>query len=159
MQQIETTKNYRHDGSPEADLFFRHQKGEMSFDEYLKANAVLSASHCDHARNQPRAYIPMLPILRDYCEDRILDRTEYDRHKAKKLGVWFHGIRQALEFNQERLEFYAWAVEKTTGIGAGAVNEKLSNALNRFKFCRIPAEEIRLCMQTKKLDSYAADKQ
>lgn len=106
----------------------------------------------------PRGYAPMPAAVRSYCENRRGGMLEYDHAIAKHLGDWIYGIQHAWDWNQERLEHYTWAAEKTKDIGAGSAHENLCRAVNRFAGIQPPRQDIELCMRVKALDADARER-
>jgi hypothetical protein len=134
-----------------ADIFRAHRTGELSWSEYLTANACMVASLCHEER--PRLYVVMPPVAKHYAEARIADARGYDQAASKTLGQWRYDIFQAMDHNVYVEQHFQWALDKVQGVKLHSEAEKLSNAVRRFEGLKFPHAPYQLACDVLKLDS------
>lgn len=156
MELHKTLGQFRPDNTIDSSAFQSFMAGELTQDQWTEYAAISDSKRCHEAH--PRTYVQLSEPLRNYCMARVEDRLQYDATIAKRLGAWFAALQDAWLHNRERLGHYGWAASKIEGRAIGGAYAALCAARDRFALARIPEDDVRICLETKKRDAWARDK-
>jgi hypothetical protein len=108
-----------------AELFMRRQAGLITHEEYILGNCHGIAA--DLAQWKPRPYLPPMPDVEVYVDQRLHGHREYDQTIGMKLGNWLAGNLRILDHNMKNLETLHWAHEVLR-------KNKLNSEADRIQF-------------------------
>lgn len=143
-------------GGVQSEAFAAYQRGEFTFEQWVTTEAIESAKRAPTF--DPKHYPVMPGSVREYCQDRIENRIQYDATMALRLGNWFQAVNHIYRSNQERIEHFHWGTEKMREVKLEQFAQQFRQARERFEQVSLDFETADLALRTKALDAMAREK-